>query len=107
MLGEIFIRSLPTEGRSTVARFPVPSINEAPLIFTRVCKAWKEVAIFTPHLWCGLEIHVPLLKIVDTELWDYRICAIKSWLQRSGDLPLSLPLSYAPASLASLMQVNL
>ncbi|KAJ7129240.1 hypothetical protein C8R44DRAFT_533755, partial [Mycena epipterygia] len=43
---EIFVHCLPTTRRSDVL-----NPEEAPLLLTHVCRAWREIAISTPSLW--------------------------------------------------------
>lgn len=65
-----------------------PSVLEAPMLLTSVCRRWREVAIATPTLWCEL-----LVTIDNEAQWrKRRIFCYKSWLERSRGCPLSLEL---------------
>ncbi|KAF7343300.1 hypothetical protein MVEN_01762300 [Mycena venus] len=75
---EIFLACLPTD------RNAVLSAREAPLMLGRICSAWRTLALSTPALWASL--HIPLQFIFDV---SYPL-AITTWLERSGQCPLSL-----------------
>ncbi|KAK7049333.1 hypothetical protein VNI00_005934 [Paramarasmius palmivorus] len=86
---EIFVHSLPDD------HLPVRSIWEAPLLFTRVCRTWREIAISTPPLWNKIHISLPFPTIPPiNEAFRSRIKAreegLKLWLSRSGRLPLTI-----------------
>lgn len=57
--------------------------TRAPLLFTRVCKKWRDVAHSTPQLWDTLWIG---------DIAGHRIS--ESWINRSGNVPLNLGLSF-------------
>lgn len=57
--------------------------TRAPLLFTRVCKKWRDVAHSTPQLWDTLWVG---------DVGGHRIS--ESWIKRSGNVPLSLGLSF-------------
>ncbi|KAE9397883.1 hypothetical protein BT96DRAFT_822765, partial [Gymnopus androsaceus JB14] len=84
-LAEIFVQCLPTE-----PSYPVRNLNEAPLIFTTVCRQWRIVAIITPRLWNSLHLFLP--SQLSEEACSRRIAGATLWLQRSGSLPLSISL---------------
>ncbi|KAG1845861.1 hypothetical protein DFJ58DRAFT_632477, partial [Suillus subalutaceus] len=64
-----------------------PSVSEAPLLLTAVCRRWREVAVAMPSLWCRLALSV------DRQgQWEWQIFHYKSWLKRSRGCPLSLEL---------------
>ncbi|KIK33520.1 hypothetical protein CY34DRAFT_38321, partial [Suillus luteus UH-Slu-Lm8-n1] len=47
LLSEIFTHTLPPfDG------FLPPSKLRPPILLTRVCRRWREVAVGTPNLWC-------------------------------------------------------
>ncbi|KAJ7646484.1 hypothetical protein FB45DRAFT_890577 [Roridomyces roridus] len=66
------------------------SAREAPLLISRICSAWRAIALRTPSLWASL--HIPVEFILKRP--EQRIQAIPHWLQRSGALPLSLSLEF-------------
>ncbi|KAJ7646527.1 hypothetical protein FB45DRAFT_820989 [Roridomyces roridus] len=80
---EIFVACLPTN------RNAVMSTQEAPLLISRICSAWREIALTTPSLWAS--IHVPIDFILSHPV--ERILALRHWLQLSGALPISLALT--------------
>ncbi|THU87164.1 hypothetical protein K435DRAFT_782564, partial [Dendrothele bispora CBS 962.96] len=81
ILAEIFVTCLPY---SSVYHCPT-TIDKTPLKFMSICKNWKRVALSTPRLWCRA-----YLVGADVELLKGQIRGIDMWLQRSGELPLSL-----------------
>ncbi|KAJ6515330.1 hypothetical protein C8R45DRAFT_956126 [Mycena sanguinolenta] len=83
IMAEIFIHCLP------------PFVNlgwwyeygiVAPILFTRVCHAWRDIALATPVLWSTLTIifpHGPLSQRLSSDF-------IYRWLARAGQCPLSI-----------------
>ncbi|KAG1816447.1 uncharacterized protein BJ212DRAFT_1271589, partial [Suillus subaureus] len=74
---QILVHSLPKY------RYLYPSSKLAPLLLTRICRRWKDVAVGLPSLWCRLyldvnEVHGRLA--ADSFCYD-------SWLRRSQGLP--------------------
>ncbi|KAF9461697.1 hypothetical protein BDZ94DRAFT_797640 [Collybia nuda] len=86
LLGKIFIHCLP------IGRNAVMSHKEAPILFGRVCSAWRRVSLSTPALWASLHIPVPG-RSEETHLLHLRRDAAAEWLARSGVLPLSVSIS--------------
>ncbi|KAF8194558.1 hypothetical protein BJ912DRAFT_176274 [Pholiota molesta] len=100
VLREIFIACLPDD------RNPTMSCDEAPVVLTRVCASWRNIAMNTPRLWAALHITVPRSgpvsnvsydsitgeRITMTEVMDTRLAAVREWIKRSGSLPLSFSL---------------
>ncbi|KAF7299768.1 hypothetical protein HMN09_00982700 [Mycena chlorophos] len=95
ILQEIFLACLP-EGRNCVM-----SANDAPLLLGRVCSHWRTLAYQTPALWTRLHIvqpgglYSPSLEAKYQAISLLRLSAAKDWLERSGQLPLSLSFSAA------------
>ncbi|KAJ6585904.1 hypothetical protein B0H19DRAFT_428513 [Mycena capillaripes] len=75
---EIFLACLPTHHAS------VMSAKAAPIILTRICSAWRALALSTPALWASL--HLPLEYIFERSF----TAPVAEWLARSGRHPLSL-----------------
>ncbi|KAF7335987.1 F-box domain-containing protein [Mycena sanguinolenta] len=76
---EIFINFIPA--------YPSPPPLKgtlSPTTLTHVCHQWREIALSTRALWCG--ILMPHSSDYDTSL----PCLLESWLSRSGGLPLSI-----------------
>ncbi|KAJ7635295.1 hypothetical protein FB45DRAFT_911203 [Roridomyces roridus] len=60
-----------------VVPLSIPSSALAPLLLTRICRAWRQIALASPRLWQSLEIPGSLpVTVLDT------------WLSRTGDVPL-------------------
>ncbi|KAK7043127.1 hypothetical protein VNI00_008481 [Paramarasmius palmivorus] len=96
ILREIFHRCIPE-------RLPRCRAQEAPLLLTRVCRAWREVTIATPSLWN--RIHISLPRPYDPPITDkFRSLVraweegIEMWLERSGRMPLELSFSAEDAT---------
>ena len=100
VLEEIFYQSLPTDRNALLDN------KAAPLIFTRICRQWRQVAFASPRLWSTIHIHVlpslprpdswngPSIDILSIEPLrkqeELRAAAASQWLKRSGDLPLHI-----------------
>ncbi|KAF7333051.1 F-box domain-containing protein [Mycena venus] len=59
-----------------------PEIDTAPLLLTRICRDWRNLAQDSPELWTSLKIDRAAIPV---EL-------IETWLSRAQTLPLSLEL---------------
>ncbi|KAG1720742.1 hypothetical protein EDB19DRAFT_1914250 [Suillus lakei] len=57
----------------------------APVLLTRICRLWREVAVGTPSLWCRLHVD---------EDWQGEAYCYDQWLKRSQGRPLSLMLVF-------------
>jgi len=82
---------------------PIDKVTEGPALLLRVCRAWKELAMHTPQLWNSFTLHWPMPGPNKT---IFLISALKGWITRSRNLPLSFRLHYpAPdAACIELMQ---
>ncbi|KAG2369800.1 hypothetical protein BDR07DRAFT_541679 [Suillus spraguei] len=80
ILSEIFVHCLPQDDDFS------PRTRLAPLLFTMICRRWRQVAIGFPRLWCRLR-----LEVWDTDWQKLAVCC-DSWLQRTRGCPLSLRL---------------
>ncbi|KAG1853891.1 hypothetical protein DFJ58DRAFT_684145, partial [Suillus subalutaceus] len=65
-----------------------PTPDMAPILLTRVCRRWREVAVDMPSLWCRLSLKVFLKD------WQRNAFCYDTWLKRSRGLPLSLALQW-------------
>ncbi|KAJ8084968.1 hypothetical protein PM082_003745 [Marasmius tenuissimus] len=97
VLKEIFVQCLPVE------HLPITSTTEFPLLLTRICRHWKEVAITTPHLWCSIHIYIPSpANEIDGDQFlsiiRQRHEGIERWLHRSGSVPLNISFSMGELS---------
>ncbi|KAG2143793.1 uncharacterized protein EDB93DRAFT_569274 [Suillus bovinus] len=83
VLSLIFVHCLPE------TEHLLPSSNSAPILLTRICRRWREVALGTSILWCGVQI-------VDIGDEDRQQAALSrcygTWLKRSRDRSLALAL---------------
>lgn len=85
---EIFSHCLPL--------FPHFDIDEAPLLITRVCKAWRDLAYNTPKLWSTFEIEITGSG-TSTPFHDLSIMStIQLWLERSKAVPLNVRVMHVP-----------
>ncbi|KAK7442983.1 hypothetical protein VKT23_015927 [Stygiomarasmius scandens] len=85
ILSEIFLHCLPTE------HHPIRSVHGAPLLLTRVCKRWREVAFATPKLWSSIHISLPRIYLGDVYTTvERRKNGVAKWLYRANRLPASL-----------------
>ncbi|KAJ7762516.1 hypothetical protein B0H16DRAFT_1529062 [Mycena metata] len=89
LIREIFVACLPTH------RNCVMSASEAPVLLGRICSLWRAISLSTPRLWSKLHVvdpviwfHSPLLE----KKLAQRLETTKTWLERSGQCPLSISL---------------
>ncbi|KAJ7871021.1 hypothetical protein B0H13DRAFT_2350154 [Mycena leptocephala] len=80
ILQEIFTACLPSN------RYPTMSKTESPLLISHICHEWRGLVLSMPRLWASLHIQDPR----DDNLFDMGNYGLKSWLAKTGDLPLSL-----------------
>ncbi|KAG2351631.1 hypothetical protein BDR07DRAFT_1500786 [Suillus spraguei] len=83
ILSEIFLYCLPTDKHLS------PTPRQAPILLTKICHRWREIAVGLPRLWCN-----PLLKFDGRYDWDKRAFCYRYWLERSRGCPLSLRIEY-------------
>ncbi|TFK46127.1 hypothetical protein OE88DRAFT_1056411 [Heliocybe sulcata] len=89
LLSKVFIHCLPTD------EFVRPSRCAVQVVLLQVCSLWRDVALHTPGLWCSMKI--PLTGYV-TALGTLRVTVpfwteiMRTWVERSGCLPLSIHL---------------
>ncbi|KAG1816485.1 uncharacterized protein BJ212DRAFT_1577120 [Suillus subaureus] len=85
VLSQIFHHCLPEIQEFN--RLNKPSVSEAPMLLTAVCRRWREVAVAMLSLWCRLAVSI------DREgQWKRQIFCYQSWLKRSRGCPLSIEL---------------
>ncbi|CAK5270644.1 unnamed protein product [Mycena citricolor] len=90
ILQTIFVACLPERPRVDPA--------SAPLVFTRVCRYWREVARGTPELWSNVEI--PRVDALPSALRERFEGAVASWLDCNRTRPVSISFSGAGDSAA-------
>jgi hypothetical protein len=90
VLSEIFISCLSPDHDA------VMSIRAIPLLFTRVCRYWRDLALSTVSLWSS--IHIVLDSNSDQAsrcISPLKFDKIIQWLDRSGSCPLSITITCA------------
>ena len=104
VLQEIFLSCLPTSHDSIITK------EEAPTLLTQVCGGWRRIALNTPRLWASIHIPIPSINAPiprapgDELLYEMaldlrmtnRVTAIREWLSRSNDCPLSFTFGSDP-----------
>lgn len=90
------IRRLPTEILSEIflALPRDPDIHpfaiwNSPVLLTRVCSRWRDVAISTPQLWDTVDLSVD-----DRSVRPFTMEFWQTWLSRSGACPLKLKVHF-------------
>ncbi|KAJ6471821.1 hypothetical protein C8R47DRAFT_744125 [Mycena vitilis] len=88
ILSAIFVACLPD------AQYASMNSADPPLLLCHLCSAWRKLALSSPRLWTSLTIRESY------RTYPYpahRVCSegVKSWLARSGSLPLSISSSSA------------
>ncbi|KAJ7780017.1 hypothetical protein B0H16DRAFT_1500394 [Mycena metata] len=84
IIAEIFLHFLPS--------YPEPPPVVAPLLLSRICRHWRQIALSTPLLWRA--IHMPLREHELPEARARKLNLLDTWLSRSGDCSLSISLHY-------------
>ncbi|KAG2057494.1 hypothetical protein BDR06DRAFT_1005123 [Suillus hirtellus] len=77
----IFVHCLPTHHHMW------PTSRLAPMLLTKICRRWREVATNMPRLWCRLH-----LQEAEGRDWQRIVFCYSSWLERSRGFQLSLSL---------------
>ncbi|KAK6996992.1 hypothetical protein R3P38DRAFT_3069123 [Favolaschia claudopus] len=98
IIQEVFLACLPAN------RDCVMSASEAPLLLGRICRSWRTISQSTPRLWASLHVVEPSRRAYDRNPISpflerratLRLAATRTWLDRSGQCPLSLSLHSAP-----------
>ncbi|KAG1747853.1 uncharacterized protein EDB91DRAFT_1345052 [Suillus paluster] len=80
LLCQIFVHCLPESNHLS------PASNLAPMLLTRICRRWREVAVGIPNLWSSLRLEV------GRRDWQRKALCYDLWLKRSRGTPLSLAL---------------
>jgi hypothetical protein len=93
VLCQIFVSCLPAETHN----FRV-SPDLAPLLLTRICRRWREIAVNTPSLWCRLYVR-------PDKDWPKAAPHYDLWLQRSRGRPLSLAVDCSPKGATKLQRL--
>jgi len=86
LLSEIFLFCLPGDF------YIRPDPLQAPLLICGVCGTWRRIAIALSRLWSSLAVKT-----------DSVFSLAELWLQRSGNLPLSVDFVYGPPLLLVVM----
>ncbi|KAJ7066280.1 hypothetical protein C8F01DRAFT_959281, partial [Mycena amicta] len=94
----IFVHTLP-ERRNTAL-----DSGEGPLLLSRVCKYWQELALTTPHLWALMHLVVAPdhdARPSQRNFQELLHSQMEIWLERSTAVPLAISMQisaqhYAP-----------
>jgi len=78
VLSQIFVHCLPATD------YLWARTGQAPLLLTRICRRWREVAVGTASLWCRLRVPFHYKD------WRRKAFCYDLWLKRSRGYPLSL-----------------
>ncbi|OAX34342.1 hypothetical protein K503DRAFT_724653 [Rhizopogon vinicolor AM-OR11-026] len=97
VLSQIFVHCLPKTDHLRV------SSMLAPMLLTRICRHWRDVAMDMPSLWCRLS-----MEVADWSTRDFQQIAFcyHSWLERSRERPLSFAIEHLPSG-APMLQILL
>jgi len=97
VLSQIFIHCLPETNHLKV------SSKLAPMLLTRICRHWRQVAVNIPSLWCRLSVEVADWSVVN---WPQVAFCHCSWLERSRERQLSLAIQHSTSG-APMLQMLL
>ncbi|KAG1868633.1 hypothetical protein F4604DRAFT_1927166 [Suillus subluteus] len=81
VLCHIFIHCLPQAG------YTLPNSKSPPMLFTRICRRWREIATDMPSLWCRLSMNI---NHATSRNWRQAVFCYDSWFKRTRGRPLSL-----------------
>lgn len=123
VITQIFHHCLPEDKCLT------PASNLAPMLLTRICRPWRNIAVDMPSLWCRLHVDINIRGVEQEEdeededsynseweelesavevdrAWQRAAFCYDSWLERSQGRPLSLVLKryHSTKLLADLLQ---
>ena len=98
VIREIFINCLPTTHNAVI------SPEECPILLTRICSGWRNIALSTAVLWASIHVPIPIDGYAPSPdklepaiaTARRRAEAIKEWLSRSGECVLSISLHNQP-----------
>ncbi|KAJ7106996.1 hypothetical protein C8R44DRAFT_680875 [Mycena epipterygia] len=79
---EIFTACLPSHG------MPMMDSSKSPLLISHVCSDWRRLVLSMPQLWTSLHIEARANWSPSTATLFNK--GLKTWLPRSGSLPLSI-----------------
>ncbi|KAJ3541967.1 hypothetical protein NMY22_g3687 [Coprinellus aureogranulatus] len=74
----------------TAHRMPLLSQDEAPLLLTRICRDWRNLALNAPALWDS--IHIPIPYNFTEEQIQFHLRRAERWLDMAKQSPLSISL---------------
>lgn len=86
VLSQIFCHCLPQIPK--LDELQPPSTLTAPMLLTKICRQWREIAVGMPNLWCMLSVEV------DDRYWQQGAFFYDTWLKRARGRPLSLRLQF-------------
>lgn len=94
IVAQIFIRCLRTDDDEYKDDLP-PFPNVGPLVLTRICSGWKQVALNLPQLWSKLSInfdYIPLMFRPRPAQTSYPRLAdlARFWISRASTVPLTV-----------------
>jgi hypothetical protein len=84
---EIFLLCSTQEPLEGIFLYDMPNIYNAktgPLLFTQVCRAWRDISLSTPRLWTTVGAIVEEFPSVS------QLALVNHWLAHSGDCPLTV-----------------
>ncbi|KAG1863575.1 hypothetical protein DFJ58DRAFT_743765 [Suillus subalutaceus] len=82
VLSHIFVHCFPE-----TSHISPPSKTLAPMLLTRICRRWREIAVGMPSLWRRLRLYS---NEVGNRRWESIAFCYDLWLKRSRGHPLSL-----------------
>lgn len=71
---------------------PVGKFAEGPIMLLQICRAWTELVLQTPQLWSSFS--VDFRSLTGPKHRAFLISALKGWIDRSRNFPLSFKLHY-------------
>jgi hypothetical protein len=70
---------------------PIGKSSKGPILLLQVCRAWKALVLQTPQFWTSFALDFQPLPS-SPQMSEFLISALKGWIDRSRNLPISFKL---------------
>jgi hypothetical protein len=81
-------------------------IQVSPLRLSQICSGWRELALSMPQLWSSIRITFDPSLLNYVEIVQKRAKMLRTWLERSGSLPITVDIRRCDSESLYLRQSN-